>query len=95
MSSLIGGLEEQGLVERTINSEDKRGFNIRITKAGREMITGSMPARIHYINQVTSGITVKEKEEIIRLLMKLRVSLFKMRRESGICTTLNTVRKEE
>ena len=95
VSSLISGLEEQGLVERTINTEDKRGFNIRITAAGRELITANMPARIRYINQVTSGLTDNEKGEIIRLLMKLSVSLFKLRRESGICTTQNTVRKEE
>jgi DNA-binding MarR family transcriptional regulator len=86
VSSLISGLEEQGLVERTINSDDKRGFNIRLTKTGRELITSSMPERIRFLNEITSGLTDKEKKEMIDLLMKLRVSLIKLRHNSQDCT---------
>jgi DNA-binding MarR family transcriptional regulator len=85
VSSLISGLEEQGLVERTINSDDKRGFNIRLTNAGRELITSSMPERIRFLNEITSGLTEGEKREMINLLMKLRVSLIKLRHNSQDC----------
>jgi len=75
VSSLVNGLEEQGLVERTLNQEDKRGFQIRLTPAGRERIVSSMPTRMKCINEMTTGLTDKEKEQVIHHLTKLRTSL--------------------
>ena len=89
VSSLISGLEEQGLVERTINPEDKRGFNIRLTRLGREIITASMPERICFLNQVTAGLTDSEKKQMIGLLIKLRGSLIKLRHHPEDCTETN------
>lgn len=86
VSSLISGLEEQGLVERTINAEDKRGFNIRLTSTGRKLITSSMPERIRFLNQITSVLSDDEKKVMIDLLLKLRVSLVKQRHNSQECT---------
>ena len=34
VSSLLNGLEEQGLVERVLDSEDKRSFHIHLTPTG-------------------------------------------------------------
>ncbi len=90
VSSLISGLEEQGLVERTINPEDKRGFNIRITAAGRERILATMPERIRYLNMLTSGLTDEERREMIRLLNKMRVSLMRFRHDPECFTRENT-----
>jgi DNA-binding MarR family transcriptional regulator len=75
VSSLLSGLEEQGLVERTIDAEDKRGFNIRITPAGRERIITSMPERVRLINELTAVLTGAEKQHMITLLDKLRHSI--------------------
>lgn len=75
ISSLLSGLEEQGLIERTIDPEDKRGFNIRITPAGRERITSTMPHRIQHFNQLTSELNADEKKQLIALLEKLRHSM--------------------
>jgi DNA-binding MarR family transcriptional regulator len=75
VSSLLRGLEEQGLVERTIDPEDKRGFNIRITPAGRERITATMPERVRLINELTAVLTGADKKHMISLLEKLRRSL--------------------
>lgn len=81
VSSLLSGLEDQGLVERTINPEDKRGFNIRITDAGRDRILATMPERIRYLNKLTSGLTAEEQREMVRLLNKMRVSLMRFRHD--------------
>ncbi len=75
ISSLLSGLEEQGLIERTIDPEDKRGFFIRITPAGRERITATMPLRIRRINQLTSELNADEKKQLIMLLEKLHRSI--------------------
>ena len=93
VSSLISGLEEQGLVERTINPEDKRGFTIRLTRSGRELITASMPERICYLNQVTSGLTDSEKKQMIGLLSKLRGSLIKLRHHPEDCIETEKIKK--
>lgn len=79
VSSLLSGLEEQGLVERTIDPEDKRGFNIRITPAGRERITTTMPERVRLINGLTTVLTGAEKQHMITLLEKLRHSIITSR----------------
>jgi DNA-binding MarR family transcriptional regulator len=91
VSSLLSGLEEQGLIERTINPDDKRGFNIRITPAGKELILSSAPERIRFLNQITSGLTNEEKLEMNRLLLKLRTSLMKFRHNDGPCVEPKTL----
>jgi DNA-binding MarR family transcriptional regulator len=75
ISSLLRGLEEQGLVERTLDPEDKRGFFIRITPAGRKLLVDTIPSRLQGINQMTSGLTLAEKQQMIGLLDKLRRSV--------------------
>jgi DNA-binding MarR family transcriptional regulator len=85
VSALLNGLEEQGLVERTIDAEDKRSFNIRITPAGRERITTSMPERVKCINQLTSGLSSHEKQQMLTLLEKLRHSIVQSRHAVSNC----------
>jgi DNA-binding MarR family transcriptional regulator len=75
ISSLLSGLEEQGLIERTLDPQDKRGFFIRITPAGRERITATMPLRIQCVNQLTADLNASEKQQLITLLEKLRHSM--------------------
>jgi DNA-binding MarR family transcriptional regulator len=86
VSSLLSGLEEQGMIERTINPEDKRGFNIRLTAVGRERIIASMPERFNCINQITSGLNSEEKQQMIKLLGKLRTSLLASHHNNENCT---------
>ena len=87
VSSLINGLEEQGLVERTLNPEDKRGFQIRLTPAGRERIVSSMPTRMKCINEMTAGLTSAEKKQVIENLSKLRGSLVGSKPGMSACDT--------
>jgi len=75
ISSLLSGLEDQGLIERSIDPDDKRGFFIRITPAGRERLQTLMPQRFQYVRKLTSGITSEEKKQLIELLLKLHSSM--------------------
>jgi len=75
ISSLLRGLEENGLIERLPDPEDKRGSVIRITRAGKEMIKKIGPRRLKLMNQLASGLTAEEKEQLVRLLEKLRKSI--------------------
>lgn len=75
ISSLIGGLEEQGLVERELNQADKRVFRIRLSEAGRQAVHETAPDHIAYMNDLAAALTNEEREQLIGLLEKLHRSL--------------------
>jgi DNA-binding MarR family transcriptional regulator len=75
VSSLIRGLEDQGLVERTLDPVDKRVFSIRITSQGRELVKKTAPSRLQFMNQLAEGLTSEEQQQLIGLLEKLRSSM--------------------
>jgi DNA-binding MarR family transcriptional regulator len=80
ISSLLSGLEEDGLIERTLDPEDKRAFKIRITTIGKELIKAMGPERLKMMNDLSSGLSADEKKQLIFLLEKLRKSI---RKEAG------------
>lgn len=75
VSSLLASLEEQGWIERTLSQEDKRSFNIRLTKAGRERMRAALPRHGEYINAVFAQLTAEEQKMLLKLLQKLQQSL--------------------
>jgi DNA-binding MarR family transcriptional regulator len=75
VSSLIRGLEDQGLVTREIDQTDKRIFRLRITERGRQLVKEDVPQIAQYLNTITSGLTAEEKVQLIALLDKLRTNL--------------------
>jgi DNA-binding MarR family transcriptional regulator len=77
ISALLRGLEDQGLIRRTLDAQDYRIFRIQLTDAGREMIKKSSPQRIHAINQIFSDLDSKEMDQLLALLEKLEYSLIK------------------
>lgn len=75
ISALISGLEEQGLVVRSVDPSDKRGCLIRITRTGRALVKSTAPGRFEFMNQAVSSLTSEEKDQLLVLLEKLRSSL--------------------
>lgn len=75
ISSLLRGLEENGLIERTLDPNDKRVFLIRITPAGKDLVRSVAPRRLQLINDLSAGLTSAEKSQLIELLNKLRLSM--------------------
>lgn len=75
VSSLLASLEEQGLIERALSQEDRRSFNIRLTKAGRERIRAALPEHSEYVKDTFAGLTVDEQKTLLKLLQKLQQSL--------------------
>ena len=78
VSSLLRGLEEQGLIERTLDPDDKRRFLIRITTMGRDMVRDIGPERVQMMNQMVSALTDDEQDQLLALLKKLRDSMLTM-----------------
>lgn len=75
ISSLIRGLENQGLVQRELDPKDLRHFLIRLTPAGRELIERTASDRIAQMNQLTKGLTSEETQDLRSLLIKLIASM--------------------
>jgi DNA-binding MarR family transcriptional regulator len=71
ISSLLRGLEEQGLIQRAIDPVDKRIFRIQLTEYGREMMQVAAPLRIKHLNQLAAGLSEEEQKQLLHLLVKL------------------------
>jgi DNA-binding MarR family transcriptional regulator len=75
ISSLLRGLEEQGLVERRLDEDDLRVFRIRLTSAGRELVRESAPRHIEGLNRMFAALSDDEVTQLTTLMHKLAITL--------------------
>lgn len=75
ISSLLRSLEEDGLIERELDRQDRRQFHIRLSAAGRELIRTSTPGYMTYLNHLISDLTPAEIDQLRALLEKVHGSL--------------------
>ncbi len=75
VSALLGSLEEKGLIERTLSSEDKRSFKICLTRTGRDLMRSTLPMHNTSMTHVFSALTEEEQKTLLKILDKLRQSL--------------------
>jgi DNA-binding MarR family transcriptional regulator len=75
ISSLLRSLEEQGLIERSLDLKDRRQFQISLANEGRELIRTSTPDHVAYLNQLADDLTPEEIVQLDGLLGKLIASL--------------------
>lgn len=75
VSALLRGLEDQGLIERRLDQEDRRSFTIHLTALGRSQIRNNAPQHIEYLNQLCAGLQPNESRMLLELLGRLRTSL--------------------
>lgn len=71
MSSFIRDLEEDGLIERTLDPDDRRRFNIGLTDSGRALVSQHTRSHLETIDHCFSALTIEEKETLFQLLQKL------------------------
>lgn len=71
MSSLLRGLEEQGLVQRSLDPVDHRLFRMQLTPAGRDLVKSSAVGYLDKLNQLVSNLSMEERETLSELLSKL------------------------
>jgi DNA-binding MarR family transcriptional regulator len=75
ISTLLRGLEDDGLVERALDTADRRSFRIQLTPAGRDLVRKSTPARLARLNELIAELTSEERSHLITLLTRLNRSL--------------------
>jgi DNA-binding MarR family transcriptional regulator len=77
ISALLRGLEEQGLIQRALDPEDRRLFRIQLTEVGRKMTQAEAPLRIRHLNRLAAGLTEAEQDQLVDLLGRLFGSIIK------------------
>jgi len=75
ISSLLRGLEQQGLLQRTLDPQDYRLFRIQLTQAGRDLVRESAPKRIKGMNKMIACLEPEEYRTLMVSLDKLLRSL--------------------
>ncbi len=79
MSSFIRNLEDEGLVERRLDPNDRRRFNISLTTAGRDVVRQHTRQHLETIDLFFSALCGDEKLELLNLLQKLAVRVTAVR----------------
>ncbi len=75
ISSLLRGLEEQGMITRETDPKDLRLFHIQLTDAGRQVVMNSAPRRIEGLNRLLSDLPAEDCRQLLALLTRLHVSM--------------------
>jgi DNA-binding MarR family transcriptional regulator len=71
ISALVRDLEEEGLIIRTLDPDDRRRFNIRLTENGRVLVRDHASRHLHIISQCFSSLTAEEQRHFGDLLSKI------------------------
>jgi MarR family 2-MHQ and catechol resistance regulon transcriptional repressor len=71
ITSVVGGLEKRGMVERRRESHDKRYVRVSLTPMGKRAIEQVFPAHVRAVVQLFGSLTRGEKAELRRLCAKL------------------------
>ena len=79
ISSLIRNLEEEGLVARRLDEQDRRKFNISLTEDGRALVSQYAREHLGRISQCFSGLNETEQETLSQLLTKIHAHVTAVR----------------
>jgi DNA-binding MarR family transcriptional regulator len=74
MVALVDHLEEEGLVERRPDPEDRRVRGLHLTRKGRDVLERAGKIAIDHETRLCAGINREERELLIDLLQKLQKS---------------------
>ena len=67
VSATVNTLEEKGLIQRTIDKDDKRSSILKINDSAKEIIEEGRKAQKEYHDLVFGSLTEEELEELERL----------------------------
>ncbi len=82
MSRVIRALERKGekpLIACKINQQDKRKIDVTLTDAGRKAYQDYRRLKLGNIERMLTGLSTEDREELVRLLRKVRDSMLNQR----------------
>ena len=75
ITSRLDRLERRGYVKRTRHPHDRRGVNVELTDAGREVLEQAVTANTASERELVTGLNPSERRRIAVLLKKLLAAL--------------------
>ena len=82
ISSLIRELEDEGMVVRQLDQEDRRKFIIKLTDVGEKFVQEHASKHLRMVAECFSSLTAKEKQQLRHILDKVANDLEGVRKES-------------
>ena len=73
MTTRLDRLEEAGLVLRSLDSNDRRSFQVELTDQGRELADRALEARLGMVETLLTPLSAEESQAAAGLLRKLLV----------------------
>jgi DNA-binding MarR family transcriptional regulator len=77
VTGITDQLESEGLVVRESDPADRRTYTVKLTPSGRRLFARMAAAHEQWVVELFSGLAAAEKDEVYRVLAKLKVSLEK------------------
>ena len=77
VTGITDQLESEGLVVRESDPADRRTYTVKLTPAGRRAFARMAAAHEQWVVGLFAGLAAAEKEQVYRLLAKLKLSLEK------------------
>lgn len=71
MTTRLDRLEEAGLVLRSLDSEDRRSFQVDLTDQGRQLADRALEARLGMVKKLLAPLSAEEGQAAAGLLRKL------------------------
>lgn len=75
MTAVLDRLEEDGLIRREIDREDRRARRITITEKGRSLIDRALEQRMAQHRALNAALTLEEREALSSILRKLLIAV--------------------
>ena len=77
VTGITDQLEKEGLVLRASDPNDRRAYTVKLTAAGRSEFAKMAAVHEQWVIELFAGLNTAEKEQVYRLLAKLKLGLQK------------------
>ncbi len=83
MTNRIDRLEQKGLVRRSLDPDDRRGFIVSLTPEGRRITDVAMKVRLAQSDSLLRSLSRRDRKGMAQLLRQLLISLENGREPAG------------
>jgi DNA-binding MarR family transcriptional regulator len=87
ISRAVTSLLERGAIERVENEDDRREFNLRLTRKGRKLYEELFPRLLRKEQDILSCLSPREQKDFAMLLGKIEQSLGLVQTAHEVSTT--------
>ena len=83
VTAITALLEQQGLLVRTDDPDDRRAYRVKLTKEGERLFRRMAAEHEQWVVGMVHGLSVKERAQLGSLLKRLKTELARAADEGG------------